>query len=143
MPKKIKAEEPVVAAAPVETDGYDYTAYLGKEPTRLQATFADWIVEKTGKTFGNAKEEAAWKDGVRLGVALRMKFQASDENQAELARAKAERDAAAALETEEVPAPKAEKAPKGKKATTPEQAEIPPAAAPKPAKKAGGKRAPF
>lgn len=80
----------------------DFTTYAGKPATDLQARFADWLIEKVGVSFSNKKEEAAWREGVRLGVALRIPFQRSPENQTV-------REALAS-------APKPEKAPKAEKA---------------------------
>jgi hypothetical protein len=60
---------------------YDYTRYLDKEPTDLQARFGEWLVDKVGVKFGTKKEEAAFLEGVRLATALRMPFQRSPENQ--------------------------------------------------------------
>ena len=77
----------------------DYTPYATKAATDLQARLAEWIIEKTGVTFATKKEEAAYREGVRLAVALRMKFQASPENQAaiaERAEAAPEKELAAA-----------------------------------------------
>jgi len=86
-------------------DDVDYSGYSGKEPTKLQADFADWLVEKLELNFATKKEEAAWREGVRLAVALRIPFQKSPENQAERAR----------MEAERADRPVAEKAPKAAK----------------------------
>lgn len=67
----------------------DYTPYADKEPTDLQRRFGEWILDKTGIEFGTNKEEAAFKEGVRLGTALRMQFQGSPENQEVLEARKA------------------------------------------------------
>lgn len=59
----------------------DYTKYLEKDPTDLQERFGQWILEKTGY---EPKDEDDFLAGVQLATALRMKFQASPENQAVL-----------------------------------------------------------
>lgn len=86
------AGKPVSAAAKraAETEE-DYTKYLDREPTDLQERFSDWIVEKVGVEFKTNKEMEAFEIGVRMATSLRMKFQASPENQEVLAanRAKA------------------------------------------------------
>lgn len=114
----------------------DYSGYKDKAPSDLQERFADWIVDKVGVAFGTKKEEAAFNEGVRLAVALRMKFQASPENQDAIAeraveRAKEEAEAAAT-----VPAKKAVK--KAAPAADAEPEEQP---VRRPAKKAAAKKA--
>lgn len=103
----------------------DYTSYRDKAPTDLQARFPDWLIEKVGVTFGTKKEEAAFREGVRLATALRMPFQASPENRAATAERRAERAAQAAVpaaEPEPAPARPAKAAPaKAAKATAPAQ----------------------
>lgn len=80
----------------------DYTSYATAKPTPLQVDFTGWITDKTGYDPASAKSKAeAFAEGVRLGVALRIPFQASDENK----EATAARKAARAAETSE---PKAE-----------------------------------
>jgi len=80
MPKKATTPAPVVEDAEV-----DYTKYVGKAPTDLQERFAEWILDKTEYDPSSEKTKAAaFAEGVRLGVALRMPFQRSDENQAVL-----------------------------------------------------------
>lgn len=79
----------------------DFSGYLEKGPTDLQARFTDWLQgDAVGYNPASAKTKAeAFAEGVRLATALRMKFQASPENQEELeARraAKEERQAKAA-----------------------------------------------
>jgi hypothetical protein len=96
------------ADAPVEPD---YTVYADKEPTDLQSRFGEWVIDKTGIEFSTKKEEAAFKEGVRLGTALRMQFQASPENQEVLEARKAaveERKAAPKPATKKRGRPKAE-----------------------------------
>lgn len=64
----------------------DFSPYLEKGPTDLQARFTDWLKgEAVGYDPATAKTKAeAFAEGVRLATALRMKFQASPENQEEL-----------------------------------------------------------
>lgn len=134
-------------AAPVaeaEAPAEDLSVYLTKEPTTLQGEFADWIIAKTGKTFKSKAEEAAWRDGVRISVALRMKFQASPENQAVRSRA-VTADKVKAAQAEKATAQAAKPAKAAKAAPAPVAApvvETP--AAPKAAKRGGkGNKAPF
>jgi hypothetical protein len=122
----------------------DFAAIVAKDLTPLQAHFADWVIAKTGLTFGTKKEENQFREGLRIGTALRGSHQASPENQERLAEAKAAREAA--TETDEQPAPAkaapAKAAPAkaaGKKAAAP-PAEVPPATKRAPAKKTGGRR---
>lgn len=89
----------------------DYTKYLGKPPTALQEHMADWVIEKTGITFGTKKEEAAFREGIRLGILLRIPHQASPENHAARADRKPEPKPAKATKAAPVEAPK----PTGKK----------------------------
>lgn len=79
-------------------EDFDYSTYLDKKPTDLQERFALWIVEQTGLDVTALKsKQVAFEEGVRLGVALRMKFQASPENQEALeAQRQAVEDAKAA-----------------------------------------------
>jgi hypothetical protein len=125
----------------------DFAAIVAKDITPLQEHFADWVVEKTGITFGTAKEMASFREGLRIGTALRGSHQASPENQERLAEAKRAREAA---EAEETPAPAKKAAPaKAAPAKAAAKKAAPPAAAPEeskppakraPAKKAGGRR---
>src|SRR6185369_4944223 len=110
----------------------DFAAIVAKDITPLQEHFADWVVEKTGITFGTAKEMASFREGLRIGTALRGSHQASPENQERLAEAKRAREAA---EAEETPAPAKKAAPP---AAAPEESKPPAKRAP--AKKAGGRR---
>ena len=57
-----------------------YAAAAEKPATDLQARFVPWLVEKTGYDPSNSSPEEAFAEGVKLAVALRMTFQASDEN---------------------------------------------------------------
>lgn len=97
-------------------EDFDFAAAAAKEPTGLQEHLADWIIEKCGLTFASKAAEAAFRKGVQLSTTLRMKHQASEENQERNAELKAAREAAA--EEAEAPAPKAAPAKKaaGKKA---------------------------
>lgn len=52
-------------------------SYRNSAPTDLQTRFADWITEKVAPTVA---DEASFREGVRLATALRMPFQASEEN---------------------------------------------------------------
>lgn len=54
-----------------------YPSYVTDKPSDLQARFATWILEKTGFV---PTDDTSFREGVRLGVALRMSFQRSDEN---------------------------------------------------------------
>jgi hypothetical protein len=140
--------------APAEEVEFDYTQYLDREPSDLQERFADWIIEKTGKEFATKKEEAAWRAGVYVSVQLRMRFQASPENQAVL---EARRSAAGTPKAVPSEKAKASVAPetvappvkaKGKKsvAAAPAPVEEPAEAVARPAVKrgkGGGKPAPF
>lgn len=117
----------------VETEEYvepDYKKPVGKAPTALQARFAEWLQsDAVGYNPQAAKSKVeAFNEGVRLAVALRIPFQASDFNReatlvereeraalrAEQERQReADRAAAKAAEpVEEAPAPKP--APKAK-----------------------------
>lgn len=128
----------------------DFEAILNKPPTSLQEHFSDWVVAKTGITFQTKKEEAAFREGLRIGTALRGVHQASPENQERLAEARA-RAAEAAQEAAAAPAPAKAAAPPAKvakaapakvakatKAAPP--AEAAPPAKRAPAKKTGGRR---
>lgn len=74
----------------------DYAVWKDKEPTDLQARFVPWIIDKVGVEFGTKKEQLAFAEGVRLAVSLRMRFQASPENQATYADTSDDAKAAAA-----------------------------------------------
>jgi hypothetical protein len=94
----------------------DYTIYKDKAPTKLQARFPDWLIEKVGVTFGTKKEEQAFREGVRLATALRMEFQASPENRAATEQERAERAASKATAPAPEPTPAPAKAAKAAKA---------------------------
>lgn len=80
------------------------TDYKALPPTNLQARFVGWIQDKVGYEPTKAKTKAeAFAEGVRLAVALRMPFQASDENQKVLAQRRAEKNGGAAKKAEETP----------------------------------------
>lgn len=144
----------------------DYTVALDKAPTSLQSRFADFLIsDEVGYSPASAKtKEEAFREGVRLAVALRIPFQASTTNKeaTELERqeraeqkrlaaeAKEQAKAAKAAEApaEEEEAPKPAKAVKGK--TKPAPASTPaaapaatrPAARRAPARRAGAAAAP-
>lgn len=85
-----------------ETAEVDYTSYADKTPTDLQVRFAEWITDKTGfEPSGCKTKQEAYEAGVRLGVALRMQFQASPENREATAARRAERASAAAAPAED------------------------------------------
>jgi hypothetical protein len=103
---KAAVAEPVedeVTEAPASGE-QDFTKYRDKEPTDLQSRMVDWVVEKVGMDekldLDDEDIELAFAEGVRLGVAMRMKFQASPENQAVLKEQKANRAAAAEADDE-------------------------------------------
>lgn len=137
--------------APAETveetkEAEDFTSYASKPATPLQERFAEWVTDKTGYDPSSAKsKQAAFEEGIRLGVALRIPFQKSAENQAERAKRAAEpkpekaaKAPKAAPVVEETEAPKA----KGKKGKAVAAAEPAPATetAAAPAKPARGPR---
>lgn len=80
-------------------DELDYTKYLDKEPTDLQARFGEWLLDKVGIQFGTKKETDAFMEGVRLATALRMPFQRSPENQAASPMVRANRSGGATKST--------------------------------------------
>lgn len=156
--KKNKAAE-----AEEENVAKDYSGYADKAPTPSQEHFADWIIEKCGLEFATAKEEKAFRNGVRLGKALVLEHQKSEENKEfkeNLATEKAEAKASADEEkaAAKKAAKKSGKKPAAKEAETdepegdedgdadegdgsedePEAEETP---KPKPAKKAPAKKA--
>lgn len=135
-------------------------AYKDKDATAVQTRYADWLIDKLDLEFPNAKAEAAFREAVRLGTALRMIFQASPENQEARGEAKAEREAVAESkpakgEPTEKPAKAAKKTSGKKAAAAPAPVEdeeddadtavqaTPKPSAPKKAARAGGKAAPF
>ena len=131
----------------------DYKRPLGKAPTSLQARFAEWLMgDEVGYSPASAKtKQEAFEEGVRLAVALRIPFQASDFNReatavereakaAERIEREAAKEAAAAAEPQEAPAPKTAPAKKAAaKKAAPAKAAAP---APAPAKAAPARRAP-
>lgn len=144
-----------------ENEGVDYKSYLDKEPTVLQERFAGWLQgDEVGYNPAAAKtKQAAFEEGVRLAVALRMLFQASDFNRAENEKVRAanaaKREAAdaaaqaapAPAAAPAAPAPKPAKAAKAAKATKAAPAAAPvaeaaPAATRAPARRAPARRAP-
>lgn len=111
----------------------DYPAYLNKPPTDLQERFPDFIIDKVGYDPQSAKtKDEAFRQGVRLAVALRMSFQASPENREATQARRQERAAQAEVVQEETAAPTKRAAKKA--------AAAPPPPAPAPAKR-GGRRA--
>ena len=85
----------------------DFSGYVDKAPTELQERFTAWIPEVTGFDPNGCKSKsAAFAEGVRLAVSLRMPFQRSPENQELLAERRA-----AAEQAEEPAAPKKTAAP--------------------------------
>jgi hypothetical protein len=130
----------------VEEGPLDYTYPLGQPPTPLQERFADWLRgDEVGYDPNAAKSKLeAFNEGVRLSVALRIPYQASDANREATAQERAANAAkreAARIAREEKLAARAAAA--ESKAAAP-VAEAAPAAAPKPAKaaKAAAKVAP-
>jgi hypothetical protein len=130
----------------------DFAAIVAKPLSSLQEHFLAWVLDKTGITFATKKEEAAFAEGIRIGVALRGVHQASPENQERLEAARVAAEEAREAEAA-APAPakatKAAAAPaKAAAAKATKAAKATPAAAPaeevrparRPAKKAGGRR---
>lgn len=87
--KAARPASQAAAKAAAEAASKDYTGYPGKAASDLQVRFAAWTKDKCGLTFATKKEEAAYDLGLKLGVALRIEFQASPENQAARAAAAA------------------------------------------------------
>lgn len=88
-------------SAPAEQEAareIDYEAYKTKAPTDLQERFVPWLTDKVGiDPNSDFKSKAhAFAEGVRLAVALRIPFQASDENRAATEQARANREQARA-----------------------------------------------
>lgn len=78
-----------MAKANKEAVESDYTAYVDRPASTMQAHFLDWLLEKTEYDPATAKTKAAaFEAGVRLGTALRGAHQASPENQERLALAR-------------------------------------------------------
>ena len=138
---------------PEEQPEKDYTTVLGKAPTALQARFAEWLMgEEVGYDPKSAKsKEEAFREGVRLGVAHRMNYQASTHNREATAAEKAARQQSQGEEEAPAPAPAkkaapakaapAKKAPAKKAAPAATPATAPPANRPA-AKRAPARRAP-
>lgn len=149
---KVAKVEPVVEVE--ESDEVDYTTYADKPATDLQERFAEWITDKTEYDPSAAKtKQAAFEDGVRLSVFLRIPFQKSPENQEARAEKAAEPKAAKKAkeaQAEETPVA-AKKGKKGKLAVVPDVEPDEPevtetVAAPAkrgPRKASGSKAAPF
>lgn len=111
-------------------------AYKTKAATPVQERYADWLKEKLQLEFASPKAEAAFDEAVRISTALRMIFQASDENQEARAEARSEREEAAAAKPKGKPGKKAKPA-----AEDEDEPEAKPAKAAKPAKKAAAAKA--
>ena len=125
-----------MAKEETEAAEVDYTKYVDKPATGLQEHLTNWIKEQTGVTFATKKEEAAFDLGVKLTVFLRMRHQASPENQdriAEQEAAREEREAEKAQKTSAKSEPKAEKT--AKKAAAKAEPEAKPTAKKSAAKK--------
>lgn len=118
----------------------DYPSYLDKAPTDLQARFAIFIQEKTGLDPNSFKTKPqAFEEGVRLGVALRMAFQASPENREATERRRQERNQAAEQDeapAAEAPAPRGRRGAKAAPAPEPAAPAVPAKRAGRPARKA-------
>jgi hypothetical protein len=83
----VKKSKTVAAEPEIETA--DYSGYRDKPATDLQERMAEWVLEKVDPIAHEDGDEVdldepSFREGVRLGVALRMQFQASPENQAVL-----------------------------------------------------------
>lgn len=91
-------------------------AYKEKEPTAFQTRYADWLIEKLEIEFPNTKSEAAFREAVRLSVALRMIMQASEENQAARVEARTAKSKAKAKPAEDDDTEAEAEAPKPKPA---------------------------
>jgi hypothetical protein len=106
----------------------DYTGYASKAATPLQQDFAEWLLsDEVGYDPSAAKTKRdAFEEGVRLAVALRIPFQASDFNRERTADRRSQRATPAVVEAV------APKTPSRKVAAPTEEA-----AAPAPAKRRG------
>lgn len=69
----------------------ELTDYAAHTPSALQRRFADWILDKTGV---QPAEEESFRQGVAIATALRMDFQASEENRQATLAEREERKAA-------------------------------------------------
>jgi hypothetical protein len=85
--EKTETAETAEAETAIEKAPKAYPEYVSDAPTKLQSRFSDWLLEKTGYSPAN---EESFRDGVRLGVQLRMHFQRSDENREANERERAE-----------------------------------------------------
>lgn len=74
----------------------DYTEYVGKPSTEMQARMIEWLQsDEVGADATACKnKQEAFELGVRLGIALRIPFQKSDFNQAARGEAAEAREAA-------------------------------------------------
>jgi hypothetical protein len=113
----------LAAAKAAEQPDRDWSGYRDKPPTDTQARMADWVIEKTGLSFSSKAAEAAFRDGIRLGVALRIPFQASPENQAVRSNGAAEAAPAPAKKAAKAAAAPAKKASKKAAAAAEPEAE--------------------
>lgn len=133
-----------------EIDAIEYPPYAAKEATATQTHFADWIIDRCEITFATKKEEAAFRNGVKLAKVLAFHFQGSKENKEARASRSAERAEAKATEVEtdevetEAPAPKKAPAKRAAKAAPAATAKAAPAApkAPRAPRKTAAKAAP-
>lgn len=119
----------------------DYTYALGKEATSLQRRFADFIIsDEVGYSPASAKtKEEAFREGVRMAVALRIPFQASTTNREATAEERETRNAEREQEAAERERARAERAAKPK--AEPEETTTDPVPKKAPAKKAAAKKA--
>ena len=120
-----------------ENEELDYTYVIGQAPTSLQRRFADFIMsDEVGYSPASAKtKEEAFREGVRMAVALRIPFQASDTNRRATQEEREDRAAARAQAAEEREALKAQRAAEREAKAAAKAAEPEPeAAAEKPAK---------
>lgn len=116
----------------------DYTYPLGQPPTPLQARMGEWLMsEAVGYDPNAAKSKReAFLEGVRLCIALRIPYQASDHNKEATAQERADREQARAEAAAERERKRAERAAAAAKTPEPEPVAEQPATA-KPAKRAG------
>jgi hypothetical protein len=121
-----------------------FNYYADKAPTSLQVGFADWLIENMGLEFATGKAESAFREGVRLGTALRMQYQRSPENKEREATEAADREeqrvAASEEAAERKEAKAAARAESAGDAPEPKRRGRPAAAAEKPAAAKPGRR---